>query len=89
MVDNIERSTLRGEYALAVFLDIAGAFDNLSLPAAVEGMTQAKLPANIQAWYTDYLMHRVAEADIQGCSKTVLLTQGTPCLLYTSDAADE
>ena len=48
MVDNIEKSIYRGEYAVGVFLDIAGAFDNLSYEAAHRGMNHANIPPKYQ-----------------------------------------
>jgi hypothetical protein len=35
MVNEIEKSILRGQYASGIFLDISGAFDNLDPGAAI------------------------------------------------------
>ena len=78
MVDNIEKSVLRGEIAVGVFLDIAGAFDNVSLDSAGKGMARVNVPPLITTWYKDYLYHRVARADLRGCSVEVNLNRGTP-----------
>ncbi len=44
MVDEIESSLLRNQYALGIFPDIQGAFDNLSSMASIEGMRHTSLP---------------------------------------------
>ena len=78
MVDDIEKSTLRGEYALGLFLDIAGAFDNLNLASAVEGMSEKGIPQPIISWYSYYLRNCSATAELKGCTSTHYLTRGTP-----------
>ena len=78
MVNDIEKSVLRGEYALGVFLDIAGAFDNLSLSSAVQGMRNKGIPETITSWYSHYLHNRTAHATLRGCYSTHILTKGTP-----------
>ena len=58
------------EYALRVFLDISGAFDNLDLTSAQAGMKTFNFPPAIQKWYTHYLENRNVTADIKGCTET-------------------
>ena len=78
MVDQIERSILRGEHAMGVFLDIQGAFDNLPTDVAVRGMRDHNLPPVIINWYAHYLDNRFAEAEVKGESAGRALTRGTP-----------
>ena len=78
MADLIEGSILRGEYAVGAYLDISGAFDNLSLEAAVTSLRARKVPEAICEWYGHYLLNRTATANLKGCTKTVALTRGTP-----------
>ena len=59
-------------------LDITGAFDNLSLEAAEQGMEQAGFNPTIRAWYSHYLHNRQATADVKGCTAVRQLTRGTP-----------
>ena len=75
MVNDIEKSIHRDEYALGVFLDITGAFDNLSLEAAEQGMEQAGFDPTIRAWYSHYLHNRQATADVKGCTAVRQLTR--------------
>ena len=66
MVNDIEKSIHRNEYALEVFLDVTGAFSNLSLEAAVNSMTKAQIKPEVRKWYTYHLKHRQVTADVKG-----------------------
>jgi hypothetical protein len=52
MVDTAESAVLNGKIALAVFLDIKGAFDNLLSPTIAQGMKNHKLNENVTNWMT-------------------------------------
>ena len=78
MVDNIEKSILRGEYAVGLFLDISGAFDNVKLSTAKSAMERALIPPRIREWYQDYLFHRTATAEFRGRKVTAILKKGIP-----------
>jgi hypothetical protein len=55
MVDTAESAVLNGKIALAIFLDIKGAFDNLSSPTIAQGMKNHNVNENITNWMTKYL----------------------------------
>jgi hypothetical protein len=55
MVDAIESSILKGNIALAVFLDIQGAFDNLTSTAIATGMAAHGVDQEIIEWQTSNL----------------------------------
>jgi len=78
MVDDVEAGILRDEFALGVFLDIEGAFDNLSLAAAIEGMRSHNFPPKIVGWFGHYLTNRKATASVKGVTSSRTLTKGTP-----------
>jgi retron-type reverse transcriptase len=78
MVDNIESAILRDNYALGVFLDAAGAFDNLSIEASIRGMQQCKFPKYLIKWYGHYLSNRTISVDLKGVQEKRKLTRGTP-----------
>ena len=78
MVDNIEKSILRGEYAVGLFLDIAGAFDNVRMASANNAMYKSHFPPLIRAWYLNYLLNRTASAELRGYRVDALLERGTP-----------
>jgi hypothetical protein len=66
MVNEIEKSILRGQYALEIFLDISGAFDNLDPGAAIQGMKNKGIPNFIVSWFGQYLNNRYITTDING-----------------------
>ena len=66
MVDKIESATLRGAYALGVFLDIAGAFDSLAPEAANAGLRDKEVDQHIVEWYMQYMGNRVIQVNING-----------------------
>ena len=55
MVDNIKSTIRQGQYPLGVFLDIEGAFDNLSSQAIASGMNSHCFPTYISKWLKKYL----------------------------------
>jgi len=78
LVNDIESSTLRGGYALGVFLDIQGAFDNLRPESAIRGMEAKSFPPNVVKWYGQYLVSRKITVDIKGVKMNRSITKGTP-----------
>jgi hypothetical protein len=54
----IESSLTKGNVALAVFLDIKGAFDNLSSNTIAQGMLDYNVDKDIEGWIKNYLGHR-------------------------------
>ncbi len=77
LVDVIESSILRQEYALAVFCDIEGAFDNVLTSSALEAMENFNVPSKIIAWYEHYLKNRYAHTSINEIDEKRRLTKGT------------
>jgi hypothetical protein len=68
MTDLAEKALYKGRVALAVFLDIQGAFDTLSGAAIAKGMRHQGVEENITCWFTKYLSHRTCTVSGQkGC----------------------
>lgn len=78
MVEYIEAALVRHEYALGVFLDIQGAFDNVSINSICRGMKNQNLPEIFQNWYKYLLKHRKITAEHQGSKLIRSLTKGAP-----------
>jgi hypothetical protein len=78
VVDKIESGLLRGQYTLGVFLDIQGAFDNLSIKSAIIGMKDRGFPPLITSWYRHYLSNRCAEIEVKGTKVKRSLSKGVP-----------
>ena len=78
VVDMIENSILRSGYALGVFFDIEGAFDN-ALPIKVEeGLRRKEVPEEIIDWYGFYLSTRRVKVTLGKAVRERTLTKGTP-----------
>ena len=78
LVNRLERGTLRGQFALGVFLDIQGAF-NYVLPEKVrEAMNKKGLDSYITRWYNHYLTSRMATIQIDDTKVTRKLPMGVP-----------
>ena len=78
VVDNIESSILRNQYALGVFFDIEGAFDNVMTSKVLKGLNDKGVPQNIIKWYGQYLSNRSVTISLGNTTKSRLLTRGTP-----------
>ena len=77
VTDFIESSLGRKEYALGLFLDIKGAFDNLDQKAALALMRKNKYPDWFVDFYESYLNDRVAICQIGKMTRRKLPT-GSP-----------
>jgi ribonuclease HI len=73
----IETALLRKEYAVCVFLDIEGAFDNITIDAIKIGMTKHNIPTHIQTWYLNYLANRSCQLTIADITIIRYLIKGT------------
>ena len=78
MTSQIESAFHSKGFALGVFLDIQGAFDNVSVESIINGMRAKGFPERTIKWYSYYLRHRTMETEYQGVSLKKLLTLGTP-----------
>ena len=45
-ITELERGTLQNDYVIAVFMDIKGAFDNISYDAQIKAMEKHNVPHN-------------------------------------------
>ena len=55
VVDIIESSILRGGYTLATFMDIEGAFDNLSPESIITNQQHREIATPLLNWFKHYL----------------------------------
>ena len=63
-VNEIEKGIANQEYVMVVFLDIKGAFDNVTTSAIMKSMINHGVPIMIQKWYKNYLDNRFSESAI-------------------------
>ena len=77
-IQRIEKAFNNKNYYLAVFLDIEGAFDNITNEAIIKGMKEHRVPDTILAWYTHYLHNRTCYSSLGKETVTVQVAKGTP-----------
>lgn len=78
IVTHIENTFTKKEYAMATFMDIAGAFDNISLEAMNRHVSICGFPQKINEWIKNMLANRIIIIDNYGLTSTVKATRGTP-----------
>ena len=78
VVDNIEHAILQKQHALAVFLDIAGAFDKVSFESIYAAMKDSKIIKPVTNWYFHLLAHRWITSTLKGESASCRPNKGTP-----------
>jgi phage terminase large subunit-like protein len=75
MVDRLERAMSKNQAAFVVFLDIKGAFDNLSSNVIAHAMTKHEVSDNIVGWMLGYLNYRFCK--VNGSKQFFKLIRGT------------
>ena len=63
MVGHIETAINSNGFALGVFLDIQGAFDNVTPDMIAKGLRARNIPEVLIKWYNHYLRARSIEID--------------------------
>ena len=77
-VHQIESAVFQGDYALVVFLDIQGAFDNVPFSAVLQGFKDKGYPAWFLQWYKHYLHNRQTSVTLKHTKMTKHLARGVP-----------
>lgn len=78
LVTKIERTIVEGQYALGIFLDIEGAFDNVSFKTITEALSEFNLPQMIVRWINAMLRNRTVTVTVQGVSVSKKVKKGCP-----------
>ncbi len=78
MAEHIESALVKNEFALGVFLDIQGAFDNVQPESIIQGMRDKDIEEHFIRWYEHYLRNRKIEFMHQGVKTKRYLMKGTP-----------
>ena len=78
MVEYLEKAVINQQYALATFLDIQGAFDNVTTEAITEGLFQKKVDRTLVLWYRACLKNRYITATYKGAQCSKQPVKGTP-----------
>ena len=77
-VNVIEKALLRGQMAIAIYIDIKGAFDNVTTGAIVKALEDRGIEKRIVSWYRNYLENRTSETKLGASNLRAKLTRGAP-----------
>ena len=78
IVSLAEDALTKKEYVVVTFMDIAGAFDNISFDAINESVSKLNICNAFKCWLKYMLSHRRISLQLNGCKITVKATCGTP-----------
>ena len=80
VVGRIEQASIRRSegFAMAVFLDIQGAYDNLTNGAIVRALKRRKCSNDYIKWILDFLKFRKIVTNYKGVTKVTYPTKGAP-----------
>ena len=78
MVNEAEKGPLRKEFTLGVFIDIAGAFNNLKTENALDAMRNRGFPEHLVSWYESFVTNRVVNTELLGSRAKRKVNLGTP-----------
>ena len=78
VVQEAEKGPLRQEFTLGVFIDIAGAFNNLITQNALGAMRSRGFPEQLVSWYESFVTNRIVNSELFGYKTQRSLHLGTP-----------
>uniref|UniRef100_A0A1I8IQ35 Reverse transcriptase domain-containing protein n=1 Tax=Macrostomum lignano TaxID=282301 RepID=A0A1I8IQ35_9PLAT len=78
IVEKIERAVLGDGYALALFLDIVGAFDNVIFEAFQRALQNRKAHATLIRWIMYMISNRTVTAQLLGQTASTRVCKGGP-----------
>ena len=78
LVSRIESSLSHGSFALGIFLDIEGAFDNMSFDAINSALSSSSIPSPICNWISEMLSTRIVSYSLGEEIITRHVTKGCP-----------
>jgi len=78
IIRSIEDAIAAGNQALGVFLDIEGAFDNISFEAMLKNLTSSGIPSTFTNWIYYMISNRTLTLTLNDCSITRKITRGCP-----------
>ena len=78
LVSKIEESIIHGNFALGIFLDIEGAFDNIAFRAIERALYKAGVPAMIISWIHHLIRNRIVSFSLGDFSTLRKILKGFP-----------
>ena len=78
IVNKLENQILKGNFALGTFLDIEGAFDNVSLTAISRALNKYCPSTNTNNWIRSLIGSRSTTVELHGVKRTIISHRGCP-----------
>lgn len=78
IVGHIEDSILDKGFTLAAFVDIEGAFNNVTANSVIEAMGRKGIDMGLQNWTNHMLTSRIVSGEVAGACATRAVSRGTP-----------
>ena len=78
LVSKIEKSIVNGNFALGIFLDIEGAFDNVSFASIEEATSNKGISVGVSRWISHMLRNRTLEVELGSARIRREITKGCP-----------
>ena len=75
-INEVESQIMQGQYLLAVFCDIEGAFNCLKTSSALQAMRDNNIPVQLINWFQFYLENRYIECSLNGVTKVRKILNG-------------
>jgi hypothetical protein len=85
LVNKIESALDHKIFALGVFLNVEGAFDNTSFEAMGKAFADHEVHFTISRWIAAMLSNRMDRAEIRGVSSKMMIRRGCPPLLLLEE----
>ena len=78
IVNKIENQIKKGEFALGTFLDIEGAFDNVSFTAISRALEKYCPSSTVNNWIKTMIKSRSTTVELNGVKRTIISKRGCP-----------
>ena len=78
IVSKIERTIINSGMALGTFLDIEGAFDNVTFSAIERALNNKCNSNSVNRWIMSMISSRTITVDLQGAKKIIKINRGCP-----------
>ena len=78
MINKIQEALKHGEYAMGVFLDIQGAFDNLPIQSIKRALNKTSAKGMIADWIIDMISNRTIELESGNTKINRKIKKGCP-----------
>jgi ribonuclease HI len=78
IVNKLETQILKGNFALGTFLDIEGAFDNVSLTAISNALNKYCPSTDTSNWIRSLTKSRSTTVELHGAKRTIISHRGCP-----------